>query len=171
MTLITALDRLTQWLIKAVRWVCIVFATAIFVIVLLAVFARYGLGQAVSWTEEVPRYLLIWVSFLGAAACVLEREHVGFDVLLNAMPTTLRRIVSTAISLAIFTFGLMMLWYGIIFVQDFGGDLMETIPFQNYWYYPAMPVSGALIMIFSLKVLVEDLTGRQSEAHQPEGLE
>ena len=62
-----------------VRLVCIVLATALFIIVVAAIVARYGFGQAVSWTEEVPRYLLIWVSFLGAAVCVLKREHVGFE--------------------------------------------------------------------------------------------
>ena len=160
MAFLSALDRLTQFLIAAVRLVCITFATGIFVIVIVAVIARYVLGQAVSWTEEVPRYLLIWVSFLGAAACVLRREHVGFDVILNALPARVRRIVSAGISLLVFGFGLVMFWYGIVFVQDFGGDLMETIPFKNYWYYPAMPVSGFLIMIFALKVLLDDLMGR-----------
>ena len=165
MRIVELLDRLTSGLIAVVRLACIVLATGIFVIVVAAVVARYVLGQAVSWTEEVPRYLLIWVSFLGAAACVLRREHVGFDVLLNALPRRARRVVSTAISLLIFGFGFVMLRYGIDFVRDFGGDLMETIPYKNYWYYPAMPVSGALIMIFALKVLVDDLSGRGPDSH------
>ena len=158
--LLAWLDRAVGALVALVRLVCILLATAIFVIVVVAVIARYGFGQAVSWTEEVPRYLLIWVSFLGAAACVLKREHVGFDVLLNALPARARRIVSVAISLMVFGFGYVMLRYGIDFVRDFGADLMETIPYTNIWYYPAMPVSGALIMVFALKVLIDDLTGR-----------
>ena len=160
MGFVDLLDRLSNFLFGAVRLACIVFATAIFVIVIAAVVARYGFGQAVSWTEEVPRYLLIWVSFLGAAACVLKREHVGFDVLLNAMPRQLRRLTSTAISLMIFGFGTVMLRYGFDFVRDFGGDLMETIPFRNYWYYVAMPVSGALLMLFALKTVVDSLRGQ-----------
>ena len=44
-----------------------------------------------------------------------------------------------------------MFRYGIVFVQDFGSDLMETIPFTNYWYYPAMPICGFLIMVFALQ--------------------
>ena len=50
----------------------------------------------------------------------------------------------------IFGFGWIVFRYGITFVQDFGDDLMETIPFTNNWYYPAMPVGGFLIMVFSL---------------------
>ena len=50
-----------------------------------------------------------------------------------------------------------MFRYGIDFVRDFGSDLMETIPYTNYWYYPAMPISGFLIMLFSFKLIVDEI--------------
>ena len=53
-----------------------------------------------------------------------------------------------------------MFRYGIVFVQEFGDDLMETIPFRNYWYYMALPVSGALLMLFALKTVIDSLRGR-----------
>lgn len=165
MGLIDFLDRLTDALVAIVRLVCILLAAAIFVVVIAAVVARYGLGQAVSWTEEVPRYLLIWVSFLGASVCVLKREHVGFEVILNALPPGLRRAFSVGIDVLIFCFGWIMLRYGIVFVQDFGSDLMETLPYTNIWYYTAMPVSGALMMVFAFKLAVDDLAGRGSGGH------
>jgi TRAP-type C4-dicarboxylate transport system permease small subunit len=154
------LDRVVAGVLAAVRIVCIALATVLFVIVVVAVVARYVFGQAVSWTEEVPRYLLIWVSFLGAAACVAKREHVGFDIIFNALPRRIRRVLGAAIGLLIFGFGWIVLRYGIVFVREFGSDLMETIPFKNYWYYVAMPVSGALLMLFALKTVVDSLRGQ-----------
>jgi len=156
-TLLQAFDRFIVLTAAALRLFCIVLTIAIFVIVVLAVIFRYGFGQAVSWTEEVPRYLLIWVSFLGAAACVLRREHVGFDVLFNALPKKVRRVLGAFLTLLIFGFGWIVFRYGIVFTQDFGSDLMETIPYTNYWYYVAMPISGFLIMLFSLKVLIDEI--------------
>lgn len=157
-------DRLVALVAAAVRLVCIVLATALFVIVVAAIVFRYGFGQAVSWTEEVPRYLLIWISFLAAASCVLRREHVGFDVLFNALPNRLRRVLGTVLSLLVFGFGWIVFRYGITFVQDFGSDLMETIPYTNYWYYPAMPISGFLIMLFSAKVMIDELRSKEAGA-------
>lgn len=157
MTLLQAFDRFVAFIASVVRLFCIMLTIAIFTIVVLAVFFRYGFGQAVSWTEEVPRYLLIWVSFLGAAVCVLRREHVGFDVLFNALPKRIRRALGVFLSLLIFGFGWIVFRYGIVFVQDFGSDLMETIPYTNYWYYPAMPISGFLIMLFSIKVIIDEI--------------
>jgi TRAP-type C4-dicarboxylate transport system permease small subunit len=157
-------DRFVALLASIVRLVCIVLTIALFTIVAVAIVARYGFGQAVSWTEEVPRYLLIWISFLAAASCVLRREHVGFDVLFNALPAPARRVLGTVLSLMILGFGWVVFRYGIVFVQDFGSDLMETIPFTNYWYYPAMPVSGFLIMVFALKLVVDEITRPEAAA-------
>jgi TRAP-type transport system small permease protein len=151
------LDRFADLLVTAVRWLCIVLATALFLIVVIAVIARYGFGQAVSWTEEVPRYLLIWVSFLAASVGVLKRDHVGFDVLFNALPKPVRRVLGVTLSLMIFGFGWIVFHYGIVFVRDFGSDLMETIPYTNYWYYPAMPVCGFLMMVFAFKLVVDEI--------------
>ncbi len=50
-----------------------------------------------------------------------------------------------------------MLRYGIVFVEEFGSDLMETIPYTNYWYYPAMPIAGGLIMLFAAQSLARSI--------------
>jgi TRAP-type C4-dicarboxylate transport system permease small subunit len=164
MNFLDALDRFAALLVATVKWVCIVLASALFIIVVAAIVARYGFGQAVSWTEEVPRYLLIWVSFLAAAVGVLQRDHVGFDVLFNALPKPIRRALGVTLSAMIFGFGWIVFRYGITFVQDFGSDLMETIPYTNYWYYPAMPISGFLIMVFAFKLIVDEIVRPEAAA-------
>jgi TRAP-type transport system small permease protein len=161
---VKSLNRLVDGIVAAVRWVCIVLAAALFAIVIAAVIARYVFGTAVSWTEEVPRYLLIWISFLAAAVCVLRREHVAFDLVFYRVPPGPRRVLAIFLSLLIAIFGWIMFRYGIVFVQDFGPDLMETIPYTNYWYYVAMPISGFLVMIFALKLIVDEFTEKDVAA-------
>lgn len=142
-----AVDQLSA----AVRVVILLLASGIFAIVIVTVVTRYGFNYVLSWSEEVPRYLLIWVSFLGAAACVDLRDHIAFDYLYKRFPDRVRRAVQLLINLAIFGFGWIMLRYGIRFVQAFGGDFMESIPFTNVWYYTALPVAGGLMMLYSLR--------------------
>jgi TRAP-type C4-dicarboxylate transport system permease small subunit len=63
-----------------------------------------------------------------------------------------------------FFFGWIMLWFGIQFVEDFGSDLMESIPFTNIWYYTALPLSGGLIMLFSLRAQLNHWAGVEEPA-------
>ena len=65
-----------------------------------------------------------------------------------------------AIGVLILGFGWIVLRYGIVFVKDFGPDMMETIPYTNYWYYVAVPISGALLLLFALKNIFDALLGR-----------
>lgn len=144
-------NRAVDLLSTLVRVVILLQATAIFIIIITTVITRYGFNYVLSWSEEVPRYLLIWVSFLGAAACVDLRDHIAFDYLLKRFPARARAAIQLLINVAIFGFGLAMLVYGIQFVQAFGGDFMESIPYTNVWYYTALPVSGGLMMLYSLR--------------------
>jgi len=148
---VRAFNRAVDLLSAAVRIVILLQAAAIFAIVIVTVVTRYGFNYVLSWSEEVPRYLLIWVSFLGAAACVDLRDHIAFDYLYKRFPARLRALVQLLINLAIFGFGWIMLVYGVRFVEQFGSDFMESIPFTNVWYYTALPVSGALMMLYSLR--------------------
>ena len=146
-----AFNRAVDLLSAVVRGVILVQAAAIFAIIVFTVITRYGFNYVLSWSEEVPRYLLIWISFLGAAACVDLKDHIAFEYLYDRFPARVRAVVQVLINLAIFGFGWIMLLYGIRFVQAFGGDFMESIPFTNVWYYTALPVSGALMMLYSLR--------------------
>ena len=147
----TSFNRIVDLIASLVRLVMLTQASAIFVIIVFTVISRYGLNFVFSWSEEVPRYLLIWISFLGAAIAVDLKDHIAFDYFSKRLRGRVRRLAEIAINAAMLFFGWIMFFYGIQFVQDFGSDLMESIPFTNIWYYSAMPVSGFLIMLFALR--------------------
>ena len=163
-----AFNRAVDLLTALLRAVILLMASAIFVIIVVTVITRYGFNYVLSWSEEVPRYLLIWISFLGAAVCVDLKDHIAFDYLYKRFATPVRATVQLLINAAIFGFGSIMLIYGIRFVQAFGGDFMESIPFTNVWYYTALPVSGALIMLYSLRDQLNAwLVGERRLEHDP----
>ena len=144
-------DRFLDLISAVVKYVILVMTTCIFIIVIFTVFSRYLFNYVASWSEEVPRYLLVWSGFLGAALAVRQKEHIGFDYIFNLLPPTGQKILSLLLNLGIAVIGLIMLVYGIDFVKQFGGDWMESIPFTNIWFYISLPVSGALILLYVLR--------------------
>lgn len=72
----------------------------------VSVFYRYILNDAISWSEEASRYLMIWMGFFGMSLATRDRDHVGITFVANAMPPLGRmilRYVSDAIVLGFLT--------------------------------------------------------------------
>jgi TRAP-type C4-dicarboxylate transport system permease small subunit len=61
------------------------FVTVMFAVVFGQVFFRYVLNQPSPWTEELARYLFIWISMIGAAYGVKQQSHFGFEMLVKKM--------------------------------------------------------------------------------------
>lgn len=157
MNILKYYDYLLDWIRIIVKYIMLVMATSIFVIILFTVFSRYLSNFVLSWSEEVPRYLLVWIGFLGAALAVDRKDHIGFDYLFNMLPTRGREILMLVLNLGVALIGWIMLAYGIDFVKQFGEDWMESIPFTNIWFYSALPVSGVLILLFIIRQELEGI--------------
>lgn len=152
-------DRLLDGLTTVVRAVILLMATAIFAIVLVTVVTRYLFGFVYSWSEEVPRYLLVWIALLGTPLALERDEHIGFDALFVRLPPRGQRLLRYVLDVGIAFVALVMLYYGLDFVRQFGSDLMESIPLTNVWFYTAMPASGALILLYLIRRELRRLAG------------
>lgn len=146
-----AFNRLCNVLRYAARAYVLVLATALFAIVISTVITRECCSWVLSWSEEVPRYLLIWISFMTGAVAVDLKDHIAFEYFYQKLSGWGAVFVHNMVNVGILGFGLIMTFYGYQFLQDFGGDGMESIPFTNVWYYTSLPLSGFLIVLFSLR--------------------
>jgi TRAP-type C4-dicarboxylate transport system permease small subunit len=149
--MLKAFDRVLEWITAVVKCVMLGLATMIFVIICLAVFTRYILNFVPSWSEEVPRYLLVWITYLGAGLAVKYKEHISLDYFFNLMPIRARQAGHLILNVLIATVGVIMLVFGVRLVSQFGDDLMESIPVKNFWLYLAMPVSGTLMVLYIIQ--------------------
>lgn len=141
-------ERFLDVVTTLVKWTMLAMASVIFVIICVAVFTRYILNFVPSWSEEVPRYMLVWITYLGAALCVHYKEHISLDVFFNFLPIRARRVGMLILDLMIGTVGAIMLVFGLGLLRQFGDDLMESIPVTNFWLYLALPISGSLIILY-----------------------
>jgi len=141
-------ERLLDILTAIAKWAMLVLASGIFIIICVTVFTRYILNVVPSWSEEVPRYLLVWITYLGAAICVRLQEHISLDIFFNRMPVRARRLGHLVLNLMVGAVGIIMVVYGLGLVRQFGDDLMESIPVKNVWLYLSMPISGSLIALY-----------------------
>jgi TRAP-type transport system small permease protein len=121
------------------------------------------------WTEEMARFLFIWMVMLGAMIGVRDGTHFDVDVWpeLGPKANALLRIVST---LLILVFALVFVWYGIRFVQFGWNQTSELADLPMAWIFVAWPLTGVTWLLFGGERLLADvriLRGRSTPADAP----
>ncbi len=82
-------------------------------VVFLQFFTRYVLNDSMAWTEEIARYLLIWVTFIGAAIPIRRGTHIGVEVLLHFLPLRITTILRFAIDVVTLGFIGLLCWFSV----------------------------------------------------------
>lgn len=121
--------------------------------VLWQVFSRYVLNTSFSWTEELARFSLIWLSILGAAYLNARREHLSMDFLYGKFSDANRKKLSILIEILVFLFALIVMVIGglnLVYTTLHLDQLSGTLRIPLGYIYAIMPFSGFLIMCFSL---------------------
>ncbi|MBP1155769.1 MULTISPECIES: TRAP transporter small permease [unclassified Paenibacillus] len=70
----------------------VISLTAMSILVFGNAVLRYVFDSGISWTEEMARFLLIWMTFLGAIAALKDNQHLGVDMFVKKLPMSLRKI-------------------------------------------------------------------------------
>ena len=98
----------------------IVFAVfwLLFITVFLQFVTRYVLNDSLTWTEEIARYLLIGVTFVGSVMAVRKGSHIAVEAGLKAMPRRLRHVVLMAVDLLTLAFSLFLAWTSVQLAQN-----------------------------------------------------
>jgi len=108
------------------------------------------------WTEEMARFLFVWMVMLGAMVGIRDASHFEVDVWpeLSPKPNALLRIVSNVFVLA---FALIFVWYGVKFVQ-FGWDQSsELAEMPMIYIFVAWPLTGLTWVLFLGERFIADL--------------
>jgi len=114
--------------------------------VFLQFFSRYVLGDSIAWTEEIARYLLIMVCFLGGAMAVRHNSHIMVGFFYRYMPSAIGRLLSTLVDIVRIVFFAAAAWitYGLA-GRTQAMMVSVDIP-KSYLYFVVMV--GFLLMLF-----------------------
>ncbi|HEV2148374.1 MAG TPA: TRAP transporter small permease [Longimicrobiaceae bacterium] len=135
--------------------------------VLWQVFTRFVLRDPSSFTDELARYLLIWVALLGAAYTAGQRMHLAIDLLPASLRGRSRHAVGALIEGAVLLFALGVMGVGgarLVGLTLLLGQTSAALQVPLGWVYTVLPLSGALIAFYSLVFLGEHLRGRRGDS-------
>ena len=144
MKVLLALSSYTNKVVEAV-----VFALlAVLVLVISAcVFWRYVLNDSLSWGEELGRYLLVWISFLGASMATYRGAHIGIGVVVDRLPAKLRRPLAMLVDVCMAAFLATLVYQGIKILPVMEVRSAPTLPIRMDVVYAVMPIAAAVMLL------------------------
>ena len=143
--------------------VCFVLVIALTVVVFFQVFNRFVLKAPLAWTEELAMLLFQWVVFLGAAVGVKRMSHFGIDLLVEKLSRKARRRVEIFIPLSIGAIALTLIIEGMQLLKLTQFQGYTTMPFSHAWATAAMPVSGVLMILYTIQNQIKEWKKKEGE--------
>jgi TRAP-type C4-dicarboxylate transport system permease small subunit len=143
-------------------WICLYVAyfllVAVTIIAVFGVYYRYVLIDPIPWAEEIARYILIWMTMIGASIAVKERKHVRLTSVLVRLPEHMALIIEIVFFLIIiFIIGLIANESIIMVFSRSAKIISPSLQISMIWAHTALPVGFALILIQSFYILFEDI--------------
>lgn len=125
--------------------------------------SRYIFKDPSSFTDELSRYMLIWVGMLGAAYVAGKNEHLAIDIILTSLREKTQKKVLVLVSVLVMTFALTVMVIGgsnLVYITFILGQKSATLQIPLAYVYGIIPFSGLLVayyQIFSIAHLTQSL--------------
>jgi TRAP-type C4-dicarboxylate transport system permease small subunit len=128
-------------------WLCFFVFWALAGIVFLQFFTRYVLNDSVAWTEEIARYGLIWITFLGGVMVTRRNNHIAVVLAPNLLPAPAARFLLAVVDVLTFTFLALLSYFSVLIFERMQFQRMTIVDLPMSYVYGAVLV-GCFLMCF-----------------------
>ena len=133
-------------------WIALALFWALAGVVFTQFFTRYALNNSAAWTEEIARYLLIGVVFVGASIGVAKNNHIQVDLLYRYLPAPVCRALAVLVDVLRITFLGAMTYYTVQMMQKMGSYQMTIVDLPMNIVYSVVLFGFAAMTLRSLWV-------------------
>ncbi len=124
-------------------------------------------GSPLAWYDEVASVMLAWLTYYGAALAAVKRAHISFPGLVQGMPPALRVPVVLFGELCVFTFFILLAWYGYVILDLLAGDTLVSVPVPVELTQSVIPIGAVLFIVAELLVLPEVIAAARAGRPEP----
>lgn len=143
---------------KVVEYSLVILMALMVFNVLWQVFTRFILNDPSSFTDELARYLLIWLGLLGAGYVTGQKMHLAIDYLLNKTKPNVKSKLEYIINISIFLFAFFAMVIGginLVSLTLYLEQISAALQIQLGYVYIVLPLSGVLIMFYTGVSIIE----------------
>lgn len=152
MAFVRGVDKLNFFMEKTVGIILALMS----VVVLLQVLVRFVFEQfSVPWSEELARYLMIWLTFIGSAIATRRAKLIAIDAIVFSLPAKFGKVLKTVAHILSIVFYMILLMIGIEWFQFGFSETAPVLKIPKAYVYGSMFVGAALMILNTLAHLIE----------------
>ena len=142
-----------QNLDKIISWLLIVLMGSMVLNVTWQVLSRYIFQNPSSFTDELSRYMLIWLGMLGAAYVAGQNQHLAIDIVLRKLEGKAKMKLQILINVLIMVFAIAAMILGgsnLVYITYMLGQKSATLQIPLAYIYGIIPASGILVVYYQI---------------------
>ncbi|WP_340162745.1 TRAP transporter small permease [Vreelandella sp. F11] len=167
--LVTLLQRTERFLDALLQPVVFAGMAALIGVITLQIVSRV-LFTAVGWTEEVARFLLVWITFLAGTLAFQRGRHIAVTFVVDALPGRLRQIARIAALLIVLAFMIALIVIGYRYMQVQSFQKSASLRLSMTYVYAVMPICAAIMAWYAVVDIIELLLNGETSQPQEESL-
>ena len=152
----SASDKLGGVIEKVTGAFCVLVFAIMTAVTLFGVFFRYVMQNPFQWTEELARYLMIWMVFIGINIALRKEEHIKIPLLAERVPPFAAKVMGYTVDLMVAYFLIILLKQGYLMTIN-TGMTASTMHFSMHWIFMAVPMAAFLTLIQLLLNLISKI--------------
>jgi TRAP-type C4-dicarboxylate transport system permease small subunit len=142
------------------KWTVIIIFAVMTINVLWQVLSRFVLAKPSSFTEELARYMLVWLGILGASYVAGQKMHLAIDLLATKLSTKYKSFLEIFIQFFVFAFALFVMVIGgirLVSITLALNQISAALQIKLGFVYLILPISGLLMMFYSFYFIIEEI--------------
>ncbi|MEZ7173731.1 TRAP transporter small permease [Sporosarcina sp. OR05] len=144
-----------EFLNKLVGWVLAIMLSMMCIFIFWQVIARKLFGSSLTWSEEISRFLMVWVVLLGAAYALKRGELIAVELLPELLNEKGRKILFVAVCTVSMIFYVILTIYGWDIAQSVKVQIAPSTGLSMFWVYLALPSGGLLFILNTFYVVIQ----------------
>ena len=158
--MLEGLLKLKGGMTKVLNWALIIAVLLLVLDVVWGVFTRHILNEQAKWTEELARFLLVWISMLGGAVAFGTKGHLGVDYFVGKFDPEVQKLMAVVANLIVLFFAVA------VFVVGGGQVVRDALAVEQMtpalgwkmgYVYLAVPIAGIFMVIYTIENLIETI--------------
>lgn len=154
------MEKLDKFIVKGLFYACGILMFSMLTIITAQVLSRYILGSSLTWSEELGRYIFVWMSFLGMAIGVKQGSHVALDILVKKLTGVSQKLLMLINNGLVFFFGICLSYSGFQLFELGMKQKSPTLQLPMQYVYIVIPISGIILVYFVLSETIKLFKGQ-----------